>query len=287
MSQLPMGQMSRQEQQELMNQLYLLLGKQVKSYHKHRHMGDNSSVSTELAQELMASLEYTWSLAGGIAGAGNLEEKLRTGQDLLESRLRQAKSLLTLVNATAPSWQTECRWDALRCIEGYLAAYDPLHLAHRIPEMLFYPTIAPLPDGVAGIDHCLFYLNAMWIENQIMAGFDEEELDQFWNLLSQDVWGITLNQCEQLLINALGKMIAGPQDHALLFSGGELERLEQHLRSKTTEELRSILNHGLERLCRQLDLTGHAAEYARAIVPQLQLRLENALQHHNLQAIFI
>jgi len=57
-SQLPINPLSQEEQQRVMNQMYLLMAKQVQSYHKHRHMGNNSSVPVELAQELMESIEY-------------------------------------------------------------------------------------------------------------------------------------------------------------------------------------------------------------------------------------
>ena len=49
MSQLPINPLSPEEQQKIMEQMYLLMGKQVQSYHKHRHMGNNSSVPVELA----------------------------------------------------------------------------------------------------------------------------------------------------------------------------------------------------------------------------------------------
>ena len=114
MSQLPINPLSPEEQQRVMNQMYWLCGKQVQSYHKHRHMGSNSSVPVELAQELMESIEYTIGLVGGVYAHRNIGEALVLGQEVLESKLSKAKSMLELVNGTAPQWQTECRWEALR-----------------------------------------------------------------------------------------------------------------------------------------------------------------------------
>ena len=42
-----------EQQNRLSRDLYILLEKQVKSYHKSRHMGENSSVPAEIAQELL------------------------------------------------------------------------------------------------------------------------------------------------------------------------------------------------------------------------------------------
>lgn len=87
MSHLSINPLSPEEQQRVMNQMYLLMGKQVQSYHKHRHMGSNSSVSVELAQELMESIEYTIGLVGGVYAHRNIGEALVLAQEILESRL--------------------------------------------------------------------------------------------------------------------------------------------------------------------------------------------------------
>ena len=97
MSHLPINPLSPEEQQIIMEQMYLLMGKQVQSYHKHRHMGNNSSVPVELAQELMESIEYTIGLVGGVYAHRNIEETLVLGQEILESRLSKAKSMLVLL----------------------------------------------------------------------------------------------------------------------------------------------------------------------------------------------
>ena len=102
MNHLPIAPLSPEEQQRFLSQMYVLMGKQVQSYHKHHHMGTNSSVPLELAQELMASLEYTIGLAGGFYAHKNVEEALLLGQEILKDRLSRARGLLELVNATAP-----------------------------------------------------------------------------------------------------------------------------------------------------------------------------------------
>ena len=82
----------------------------------------------------------------------NIGEALLLGQEILENRLSKAKSMLELVNGTAPQWQTECRWEALRYLRHYLEQYDYLHLAHKGPDDLFYPILISPPEGIKGID---------------------------------------------------------------------------------------------------------------------------------------
>lgn len=262
MSSLPINPLSPEEQQKVLGQMYRLMGKQIQSYHKHRHMGEHSSVPVELALELMESIEYTVNLAGGVYAHRNMDEALMQGQEILAGRLEQAKSMLELVKATAPRWQTECRWEALRYLHHYLEQYDYLHLAHKGPEELFYPTLISPPNGIQGIDSCLFYLNILWIENQIMAGVPEAALEPFWDRLPVG----TLNQCEHLLINGIGKALLGSGLDPLTLEPEEHMRLYVKLMTATEESLKSAA----KLLCQWLDLKDeNARRYAEAVIPQL------------------
>ena len=268
MSHLPITPLSPEEQQRIMDQIYPLLEKQVRSYHKHRHMGNNTSVPVELAQELIESIEYTICLAGGVYAHANLEEALLLGQEILENKLSKAKSMLDLVNATAPQWQTECRWEALSYLQHYLEQYDHLHLAHKGPDDLFYPILISLPEGIQGIDSCLFYLNILWIENQIMAGVPDEVLEHFWNRLPAG----TLNQCEHLLINGMGKALIGEIPEQLTFTEKSRSKLLTLLKNTTADHL----DHSSEVLCQWLNLNAaDAKKYVKAIVPRLMIWTNN------------
>ena len=280
MSQLPINPLSPEEQQRVMNQMYMLMAKQVQSYHKHRHMGNNSSVPVELAQELMESIEYTIGLVGGVYAHRNIEEALLLGQEILESRLSKAKSMLELVNGTAPQWQTECRWEALRYLQHYLEQYDHLHLAHKGPVNLFYPILISPPEGIRGIDSCIFYLNILWIENQIMAGVSDNALDQFWDRLPS----ATLNQCEHLLINGLGKALLGSGLDPLTFELEEQMQVAYTMMTTSEEQLHTAA----KLLCHWLDLKDENAKvYVQAVIPQLSMWIGDNLRCGNVENLFI
>ena len=280
MSQLPINPLSPEEQQRVMNQMYMLMAKQVQSYHKHRHMGNNSSVPVELAQELMESIEYTIGLVGGVYAHRNIEEALLLGQEILESRLSKAKSMLELVNGTAPQWQTECRWEALRYLQHYLEQYDHLHLAHKGPVNLFYPILISPPEGIRGIDSCIFYLNILWIENQIMAGVSDNALDQFWDRLPS----ATLNQCEHLLINGLGKALLGSGLDPLTFDPEEQMKILYAMMTTSEEKLQSAA----KLLCHWLNLKDeNAKKYVQAVVPQLSMWIGDNVRSGNVENLLV
>ena len=280
MSHLPINPLSPEEQQRIMEQMYLLMGKQVQSYHKHRHMGNNSSVPVELAQDLMESIEYTMRLVGGVYAHRNIEEALVLGQEILESKLRRAKSMLELVNGTAPRWQTECRWEALRYLRHYLEQYDHLHLAHKGPEDLFYPILISPPDDIQGIDSCIFYLNIMWIENQIIAGVPDDALEQFWERLP----AATLNQCEHVLINGIGKVLIGTGLAPLTFEPDEHMQLIAAMLEATEEKMKTAATL----LCQWLNLEDENARmYVEAIIPQLSKWIGDNIRTGNMDNIFL
>lgn len=280
MSQLPINPLSPEQQQKIMGQMYLLMDKQVQSYHKHRHMGNSSSIPVELAQNLMESIEFTVNQVGGVFAHPNVEEALILGQEILDGKVSSAKSMLDLVNGTAPHWQTECRWEALRYLHHYLDQYDHQHLAHKGPDDLFYPILISPPEGVQGIDCCLFYLNILWFENQIMAGVPDDTLDQFWDLLP----AATLNQCESLLINGIGKALIGSGIDPLVFEPDE----HIQLIAAMIKAHKDTLHSAAELLCQWLNLKdANARRYVSAIIPRLTMWIGGNLNHGNIGNVFI
>lgn len=280
MNDLPITPLSPEEQQRLMGQMYLLMAKQVKSYHKHHHMGENSSVPVELAQELMASVEYTMELTGGLLAVRDGETALQIGQEILKEKADEAQKWLDLVYATAPAWQTECRWEALACLRHYIAGYDALHLAHKGPDDLFYPILIPEPGNLRGMDICLFYLQILWLENQFLAGFLDDDLELLWNRLPADA----LNQCEQVLLNGLGKLMLPHSNGCLFFTAEERAALRQKLVPQSPQRLHDTVLTAAQAMAADLNLPeDFICTASRQILP----RLETALRYDNLAAIFL
>ncbi len=239
-------------------ELYPLLGQQVKSYHKHYHMGENSSVPVEVAQELLASICYTLELAGQ---SGSTDARLRQGQDILAVRLEKAQRLYRLV--TAAQWgQGAWFWEDMAQMGHYLDRYDHLHFAHRSPAILCYPTAMPMPDGVQGIDQALFYLRCLWLEEQIMDAFAPDTLAELEAQMPPGSWDGPEMVCEQPLCNALGRTLLGlPLDGLLLPVQYEMMISEEAIRQAE------------KRVCSALRLSEEAACYAKAVMDGAAVRL--------------
>lgn len=263
--------LTEREQQRVMERLYLLLGKQVERYHSSRHMGKNSSIPVELARDLMDSMVFTFQQAGGIGPDSDMEALMKQGQKILEAKRKRGVQLLQLVVATAPRWQTECRCEAVSCLERYLDGYDLEHLAHKGPAELFYPITIALPDELQGMDQCLFYLQVMWRENQIMAAFSEEALSALWDRLHRDAE----DACEQVICNAIAKVMLCGKAEDLVFREQERAQFQKIAAVPLREQWMNA--------ARRLWTDELWLQMAAAPLP----RLEAALEYGNLEMVLL
>lgn len=281
MNQLPMEARTARDRERLAAQLYTLLGAQVKSYHKHYHMGENSSVPVETARELTESIWYTVGLTG--SAKGDLADLLAHGQQLLSEQKEKAAALYRLVCATAPDGQSQCHWDVLRTLGHFLDTYDHLHLAHRRPELIDYPLLMPVPEGLRGIDFAVYYLNCLWLEHQLLAAFPDGAVEELYAHLPPDYWEAPQNLCEQPLWNGMAKtLLAQPLDD-LMLEADDLPRLSAIL----SREPEGIISGAMQKLAETLALPPAPAAYAAATVRELLPRLKAAMTGENLANLFL
>ena len=258
-----------------LSRLYARLGEQVKSYHRHYRMGNNTSVSTETARELLESMVYTARRAP--------DGQLETGQALLEGQLERVKLQHKLVQATAPDWQSEYRWETIRDLGHFLEGFDHLHFAHRKPEFLSYPLLASVPEELLGLDYAAAYLDCLWQENQLLDALGPAARGS-WEEQIPDYWGTPLNLCEQPLIRLLGR--------SFLNSGTESPELSREQRQVLGSLLHGVtketLMHRMEQVCCDLGIRDdRVIACACLVAEQLYPRLQAALEHGDVTYIFL
>ena len=263
-NQLPILPLTPEQQKRLSIELYGLLAEQVKRYHAHYHMGQNSSVPTEVAQELLASIHFTLGTAGGYRPGTPIDDQLKQGQAILEEESRKARQLLRLVRATAPEHQSQCRWEAMEGLGRYLDRYDHLHFAHRPPEEPDYPLLTPLPEELTGIYRVEAYLQCLWAENQILDALPDPE--ELFRLAPPGYWDAPQNLCEQPLWNAMGKALLSCPPDPLAMTDGEREALPKVL---SPERLEAALDH----ISREFHFTPALRSYAQGALDNLLPRL--------------
>lgn len=193
-----------------------LLAKQIPGYQKRYGLGQGSSVPSETAGELLRGLLYCMEQAPAMDPG----EALTAGQVVLLGRRDQAAELCRLVCATAPEPENRCRWDTVSLLTRWIDGYDYEFLPHRIPPLLDYPLLIPVPEQLRGIDYVLCYVNCLWLENQILGTLPAPP--DHWEVRIPDYYGLPLNQCEQPLVNALGRWLLGRSPDSLAITPEDL-----------------------------------------------------------------
>lgn len=200
-----------------------LLERQAARYRRAHGLGQGGSMTTELARELLASIQCTLALSP--EAHGSLDRRLSAGQAVLLGKLEAARKRLALAAATAPDWQSEGREEEFSALENYLRRYDLYCLAHHVPEVTVYPYLAPLPENALGLDQAAGRLEMLWAENQIFALFPDAILAPFWDAFCGRDLGLTENPCGAVLRNAAAGAALGAS--GLLLTPEQVESARQ------------------------------------------------------------
>ena len=113
-----------------------------------------------------------------------------------------------------------------------------------------------------------------------MASYEDPALEELWAFLPTDM----LNQCEQVMLNGIGKAILYDHRDDLVVTEAEREKLHTILARQPISE---TVHHAALRLCRQLDLPENASAYLCAAASQMTFHIEIAATHNNLAMIFL
>lgn len=288
---VPTTLFSEAEFQVLMQKLLALLAKQTEKY----TMGESSSVTVDTAQELMASLWYTLTLAldenhtpYDSLLTGDLSAILKHGQTILQGKLVQTKRLWEVVCRTAPEIPNAYYLDTLRGIGDYLKHYDFVFFAHQRPPCIDYPLLMPVSESLQGITYTKQYLKHLLTENLIFRTFDQKTVVTILQRVAPDYQEYYLNLCEQPLTNALGLSLLGEDGRILRFSSNQQMQLETKLRYVRTEKLRGLLDDAVLVLCKTLCVKDDwTKDYLLFFADILRPRLKAAADAGNASCVFL
>lgn len=277
--------------QILTQKLLRLLAKQTEKY----TMGESSSITVDTAQELMASLWYTLTLATEETHTPydsllmeDLSEVLKQGQRLLQGKLMQTKRLWEVVCRTAPEIQNAYYLDTLRGIGDYLKHYDFVFFAHQRPPCIDYPLMMPVSESLQGITYTKQYLKHLLTENLIFRTVDQKAAIAILQMVAPDYRDHYLNLCEQPLTNAIGLSLLGKDGRILRFSHDEQLQLEAKLRYVRNERLQNLLDEAVLVLCKALNVRDDwTRDYLCFCADSLRPRLKAAADAGNISGVFL
>lgn len=288
---IPSRLFSDEDQLLLMSRLWTLLAKQTERY----TMGDSTSVTVEVAGELLASLWHTLTMVMDETHTpyehlltDDLMPIVKQGQTILQDKLKDTKQLWEAVRRTAPDIHNFYYTDTLRGIGDYFKHYDLYFFAHQKPAVIDYPLLNPPPDTVRGLTYTEQYLKNMLAENLILHQFDIRSVICVLRAVAPDYQEFYMNLCEQSLTNAIGLTLIGKDSRTLHIGTGEQEAIKNTLQNITRKKLRRILRISALAICDDMNITEDwIREYISSFAETLYPRIDAALKPEDVSHIFI
>lgn len=275
----------------LMSRLWTLLAKQTERYTR----GDSTSVTEEVAGELIASLWYTLTMVMDETHTSyehlltdDLMPIVKQGQTILQDKLKDTRQLWEAVCRTAPDIQNFYYSDTLRGIGDYFKHYDLYFFAHRKPVLIDYPLLNPPPETMQGLTYTEQYLKNMLAENLILHQFDIRSVICVLWAVAPAYQEFYMNLCEQSLTNAIGLALIGKDSRMLHIGTGEQEAIKNTLQSIARKKLQQILRISALAICDDMSITEEwIRKYISSFAETLYPRIDAALKSEDVSHIFI
>ena len=288
---IPSNLFSEADAQLLMSRLLSLLARQTERY----TMGESTSVTVETAQELLASLWHTLTVAMDETHTpyarlltDDLLPVVKRGQTILQDRLAKTKRLWEAVCKTAPGIQNFYYVDTLRGIGDYFQHYDLYFFAHQQPPCIDYPLLMPVSESLQGLTYTEQYLKHMLAENLILHQFEAAEVICLLKAVAPDYQGFYLNLCEQPLTNAIGLALIGEDGHALQLSRARQTKIAETMQNAGHEKRQQLLRASVLSVCTGMKITDNwVREYVTSFADSLLPRLDAALEVGDVSHLFI
>ena len=288
---IPSNLFSGDDLQILLPRLWTLLGKQTERYTS----GDSTSVTVETAQELLASLWYTITLAMDETRTPydrllsvEMMPFVKQGQTILLDKLEAVKRLWEMVCHTAPEIQNSYFTDTLRGIGDYLRRYDLYYFAHRKPLCIDYPLLNAPSETMHGLTYTEQYLKCMLAENLLIHGFEKNTVICVLQTIAPDYQEYYLNLCEQSVTNALGLALIGNDVRSLHLGYEEQAEILEMMQYRSCKKQRELLHAAARSICDQLEITDKwIIDYVTSFSDTLLPRIEAALERMDLSNIFM
>ena len=255
--------------------------------------GDSSSIRTETARELLASMEYTlreYLEHGGLEPqalvSADLNACLEEGRRLIEEKSAACKVLWQRACLAAPAFASVSMSDTLRGIEPFWRLYDARFFAHRIPCDIDYQLCVPVPYESEGVEYLADYLRRLIAENSFLARFEPTLAARLLEIILGDLSLSVANLFEPVLTNALGLKLIGGDAWALDISASQRELIARSLRA-LGPAAPDALADAARALCLETgESDGFVLTYAARAARGLWPRISLALKSGGLEGVF-
>jgi hypothetical protein len=271
------GRRSKEEEAEIMALLAWLIYKET---------GGSTSVCSETAQEMLASICYILSQEP-FADGKTIRETYLHGCVLLGQKVQQARGICGRIAAMDLQIATPSLIHTVNSIRSGFQAYDPRYFACSFPASIDYQLCIAVPAQLQGIDYILAYLDHLEMETCLLMRCAPEQCRPLLRadcLLYQD---LPLNLYAPVMMNLIGQQIAGVRRGTSIQMTGRIRRdILLRCTGRTAAELQQLLAFSAEQLAEDLSLSAGEHVYLRQAAAQEAARIQAACTKEGMKGIF-
>ena len=259
--------------------------------------GESSSIPTEKAQEMMASVMFVLGVqlktyptpeqAVELLKTKPLKSLFECGLKLVRSKMAISRRLQKqIADNLLNTPNVYYRSTIVDGINGFFKLYRPQFTAHEIHITADYPVLAGRPE-VNGIEFIEQYLRCIEAENAFCRCFDAEDIHDLLCGLTPDYPQIPMNLFEPVLLSALGLILVNRNPVLLDLHQKDIDLLQQQFSGQPVHEIQDSLEKALLVLDWKIKLPQTAIEYAFFCMPGIAVIVQNAVKMKTLDKVFL
>lgn len=278
---------------KIQTDLLILLSKQTDKWNR----GENSSIPTEKAIGIMASMMYvigiqlktylSFDLAIETIKTVSVESLFEKGLKIINQKVKFSRSLQKkIVKNLLNTENIFYRSTIFEGINGFFKLYRPQFSAHEIHITVDYPIFIGRPklDGIEFIEKYLCYVEA---ENSFCILFSSKDIHHLLCGLTNHYQNVPMNIFEPVLLSALGLVLLHRDPIYLNLTESNVKQLYHIFLNKSEEVILITLKDGFELLNQNLRLTTSSKKYILLCLPKLSCIVKNAVNMNTLDKVFL
>ncbi|MEG2001173.1 MAG: DUF6179 domain-containing protein [Evtepia sp.] len=271
-------QFSEQDQAILQVKLWRLLARRTALY----TMDDSSSIRTETAQELFASICFLLrfhctqnQIPFQQLLVGDEEEQFADALQTVSRHIELGKHLYETLRLHLPCIDHRALLDTVSGIALFFKRYDYRYFAQQIPCDIEYPLAHPVPDSFLGIEYINEYLRRLLLENRVLSFFPNDRVIALLSAYCPDYQDAIINLYDPILTNAIGCTLIQKDIFSLSLNRKDQETLFALLTPLPPDEPESLLKRTARSLARKLgvqdpDSQAYLIQTAVALSPRIR-----------------
>lgn len=259
--------------------------------------GESSSIPTEKAQDLMASVMFVLGVqlktyptpeqAVELLKSKPLKSLFENGLKLVRSKMAISRRLQKqIADNLLNTPNVYYRSTIVDGINGFFKLYRPQFTAHEIHITADYPVLTGRPE-LNGIEFIEQYLRCIEAENAFCRCFAAEDIHDLLCGLTPDYPQIPMNLFEPVLLSALGLILVNRNPMLLDLHQKDIDLLMQQFSGQSVHEIQDSLEKALLVLDWKIKLPQTAIEYAFFCMPGIAVIVQNAVKMKTLDKVFL